>query len=155
MCKLALLLGLLAAPFAFAATASADQPQTATIPISFSVVDTRACGPSLPITTSGTGEIRITTFADGRQIRHSDVDITLSAGGKTVTNRQNNTVYVDGTTRTIVGAAWTINVPGQGVLVLDAGRLVLGPGGEVLFEAGPHELFHGDVAALCAYLSSP
>jgi hypothetical protein len=72
-----------------------------------------------------------------------------------VTTSQSNTVFVDGTTRTIVGAAWTINVAGQGALVLDAGRLVLGPGGEVVFEAGPHEMFHHDLAALCAYFSSP
>ncbi len=155
MRKLALLLGLLAAPLAVAGTASAEQPQTATIPISFAFVDTTSCGPSLPIATSGTGELEITTFADGRQIRHVDVDVTLTANGKTVTNISQNNQFVDGTTQTIVGAVVTINVPGQGVLVLDAGRLVLGAGGVVLFEAGPHEQFSGDLAALCAYFSSP
>src|SRR6266545_2727397 len=110
MRKLALLLGLLAAPFAF--------------------VDTTSCGPSLPIATSGTGELEITTFADGRQIRHVDVDVTLTANGKTVTNISQNNQFVDGTTQTIVGAV-------------------------VLFEAGPHEQFSGDLAALCAYFSSP
>lgn len=129
MRKLALLLGLLAALLPFAAAASADQPQTATIPVSFSSVNTSWCGSTLPITTSGTGEIQITTFSDGRQIRHFDVDITLSANGKTLTNSQQNTVFVDGTTRTIVGAAWTITVSGQGPLLIDAGRLVLGPDG--------------------------
>jgi len=154
MRKLALLLGLLAAPLAVAGTASAEQPQTTTIPISFAFVDTSSCGPSLPIATSGTGELQITTFADGRQIRHLDSDVTLSANGKTVTSNQTGNVFVDSGGRTIVGTAATITVPGEGLLVLDVGKLVLDPSGAVLFEAAPHELFSHDLAALCAYFAN-
>jgi hypothetical protein len=153
MKKLVLLAALAVAALGFAASASAAAPDVFTVPIADSFVDTDTCGASLPITTTAAGTIRFTTFADGTQIRHGDITVTLSANGKTATNNQHFNVFVTDTTRTIVGAVFTINVPGYGLLTLDAGRLVLGPDG-LLFAAGPHESFYGDVAGLCSYLSN-
>jgi hypothetical protein len=153
MKKLAMLAALLGTALGFAASASAAAPDVFTVPISDSFADTDTCGPALPITTTLTGTIRFTTFADGNQIRHGDITATLSANRKTVTNNQHFNVFVTDTTRTVVGAVFTINVPGHGVLALDAGRLVLGADG-VLFAAGPHGPFYGDVAGLCSYLSN-
>jgi hypothetical protein len=153
MKKLVMLVALLGSTLGFAASASAGAPDVFTVPISDSFVDTDMCGPALPITTTSTGTIRFTTFANGDQIRHGDITVTLSANGKTVTNDQHFNVFVTDATRTVVGAVVTINVPGHGVLLLDAGRLVLGPDG-VVFAAGPHGPFYGDVAGLCSYLSS-
>lgn len=153
MKKLVLLVALLGTALGFVASASASAPDVFTVPISDSFVDTDTCGSALPITTTTTGSIRFTTFADGNQIRHGDITATLSANGKALTNNQHFNVFVTDTTRTVVGAVFTINVPGQGVPALDAGRLVLGPDG-VVFAAGPHEPFYGDVAGLCSYLSS-
>lgn len=153
MKKLALLVALVATALGFAATASAGAPAVFTVPISDSFVDTDICGASLPVTTTVSGTIRFTTFADGSQIRHGDITVTLAANGKTLTNNQYFNVFLTDTTRTIVGAIVTYNVPGYGTLQLDAGRLVLGPDG-VLFEAGPHQGFNGDVAGLCSYLST-
>jgi hypothetical protein len=153
MKKLMFLVAVLGAALGFAATASAGAPGVFTVPISDSFVDTDICGAALPVTTTISGAIRFTTFADGSQIRHGDITVTLAANEKTVTNDQHFNVFVTETTRTVVGAVVTYNVPGYGTLQLDAGRLVLGPDG-VLFEAGPHEGFNADVAGLCSYLSN-
>ncbi|MFL5915044.1 MAG: hypothetical protein ACJ752_05335 [Gaiellaceae bacterium] len=152
MRKLVLLLALLSAPLAVAANASADRPQVFTVPFVDSSVDTDTCGASLPINDTRTGTIRFTTFADGSQIRHGDVTVTLSANGKTLTYDQHFNVFITDTSRTVVGLVGTIKVPGYGTVV-EAGRLVLGPDG-VVFESGRHQLFNGDVAGLCSYLSS-
>jgi hypothetical protein len=152
MKKLVLLMALLGAALGFAAHASAAPPEVFTVPFVDSSVDTDTCGPSLPITTVRTGTIRFTTFADGSQIRHGDVTVTLAANGKTLTYDQHFNVFLTDTTRTVVGLVATIHVPSYGTIV-EAGRLVLGPDG-VLFESGAHELFNGDVAGLCSYLSS-
>ena len=71
---------------------------------------------------------------------------------KTLTYDQHFNVFVTDTSRTVVGLVGTIKVPGYGTVV-EAGRLVLGPDG-VVFESGRHQLFNGDVAGLCSYLSS-
>jgi hypothetical protein len=43
-------------------------------------------------------------------------------------------------------------LPGAGLLMLDAGRVVFGNDGDVTV-AGPHVLLEGDVGALCAALA--
>jgi hypothetical protein len=55
-------------------------------------------------------------------------------------------------TTTLVGLQFHNNVPGQGIVALDAGRIVIDwATGEVIFEAGPHPGFEGiDWCALLA-----
>ena len=53
----------------------------------------------------------------------------------------------------MIGEAFAITVPGQGVAVLGAGKLVFDAEGNVIFEAGPHQVLHGDfVTLICAAL---
>lgn len=60
---------------------------------------------------------------------------------------------VDGNTGTFTGAAFRINLPGQGVIYLMAGRLVVDfDTGEVLFEAGPQYWLEGNLDELCTAL---
>ena len=63
--------------------------------------------------------------------------------------------FVNGTF-TETGVLRHVTVPGEGIVLHESGRLVTGlEDEEVIFEAGPHQLFHGDLAAFCAALASP
>jgi hypothetical protein len=58
-------------------------------------------------------------------------------------------------TQTSSGVIWNLNVPGHGVIALDAGTVVFDMDTwEMLHEGGPHQVLHGlDVVdALCSYL---
>ena len=60
---------------------------------------------------------------------------------------------VDANIFTVMGPAFRINLPGQGVIFLMAGRLVLDLStGEVLFEAGPQDWLEGNLDELCTAL---
>jgi hypothetical protein len=52
-----------------------------------------------------------------------------------------------------IGSIFRIVIPGQGIVAQDTGIITFDLAtGEVLFEGGPHEVFHGE-ADLCALLS--
>lgn len=51
------------------------------------------------------------------------------------------------------GLRLVVTVPGMGVVLLDAGTFVTDAAGNVVFEAGPHQLLHGDVTEFCAAMS--
>jgi hypothetical protein len=58
----------------------------------------------------------------------------------------------------VVGTVHNVQVPGYGVLVLDAGNIVFdfsGPAPLILFEAGPHQFIREGYAAVCAYFVAP
>lgn len=58
-------------------------------------------------------------------------------------------------TVTYVGLVYGITVPGEGVAVLDTGRVIFdGDAVEenIIFEAGPHQYLHGGDAVICAAL---
>lgn len=152
------LLAVALAPLALAGTALADPPTKTTVssgPETFVVPD--LC--SFPITITDTRTVTTITFENGDVQRHVRVDATLSANGMSVSENDSVNVFIDASSprvRTIVGAFTRISVPGAGILVLEAGRIVFDVGtGAILFEAGPHDFtFHGDTAALCAYLGA-
>ncbi len=54
---------------------------------------------------------------------------------------------------TYTGQAINVVIPGTGVVLHDVGKIVIGQGG-LIFEGGPHDLFHGDTGALCEALCS-
>ena len=64
-----------------------------------------------------------------------------------------NTVLVDRIARTAAttGIVFRYVVPGAGAILLDVGRIVTDHG-NIVFEAGPHQFFDGDLAGLCAAL---
>jgi hypothetical protein len=66
-----------------------------------------------------------------------------------------STSFQDGA-RLELGLRNTYSVPGEGVVLLDAGRIVIDlVTGEVLFEAGQHEFLEGDAEAFCSFFADP
>lgn len=62
--------------------------------------------------------------------------------------------FVSGTF-TETGVLRHVTLPGEGIVLHESGRLVLGLDDDSLLgEAGPHQLFGGDLAAFCAALAS-
>jgi hypothetical protein len=53
---------------------------------------------------------------------------------------------------TTTGVVARIAIPGRGVVLLDAGKIV-SRGGQVTYRSGTHQLHDGDFAALCAALA--
>ena len=157
MHRLMLFLTVVGTTVALAGTALASAPTKTTVssgPDTFVVGD--LCNFPISITDSRT--VTTITFDNGDVQRHVRVDATLSANGKTVSENDSINVYIDAdspTVRTIIGAFTRISVPGAGILVLEAGRIVFDVAtGTILFDAGPHDFtFDGDIAALCGYLS--
>jgi hypothetical protein len=59
-------------------------------------------------------------------------------------------------TRTVVGKAFALIDPGQGIVIQDMGRVVFDAPHHVSFEAGPHEVLRADLDQLaCTALSTP
>lgn len=108
------------------------------------------------------GHIIRTTFYDndGNVTRaHVNVfgliEITNPATGKTLKGIQSNLYDIpDPSTRVTSGLRFMAHVPGGGVVILDAGRVVT-VDGDIVFEAGPHQFVNGDVQEFCGYLGSP
>lgn len=96
-------------------------------------------------------EVRVTTFFDqaGNPVRaqikvnHFGV-ITNPVTGESVEDPIHQTIIVDlvdGTT-TQVGLVFSATVPGVGVVFHDVGRVVFDAEDNLIFEAGPHDVFH-------------
>lgn len=86
--------------------------------------------------------------------------ITWSANGVTATTRSETAVVIftfdpDGSVSTHAenGIVFDFVVPGVGTVLMEVGRLVLDGQGDLLFEAGPHQLRDGDLDGLCTALS--
>lgn len=81
---------------------------------------------------------------------------TASANGKTLlTNYPQviRTTFSDNT-RTEMGLSIAYRVPGQGLILINTGRLVLDRAtGDVIFSAGPHDVVEGNVSAFCDYFA--
>ena len=106
-------------------------------------------------------DVRVTTFFDnaGNPIEvqvHSNFDgiITNSVTGRTVRDPGHFTITIDlqeGTT-TYAGLVFAITVPGEGIAVLDAGKVVFDAEGNVVFVGGPHQFLEEGPALICAAL---
>jgi hypothetical protein len=164
MRQLTVLLGLIGTlALAFAATAGATPPTTETFHDEGSMIDTELCG--FAINASFEVDDRITTFYDSagdpiRVVERLTFLGTLTNGDKSVVDNDNWVVVHDlvGGTDIFLGTVFNINVPGEGVVVLDAGRVIFdAETGEILFEGGPHQALHGegDFEAICDYLADP
>jgi hypothetical protein len=84
--------------------------------------------------------------------------VTNPATGQSVKDPAYGTRFFDfvNGTRGPVGLYFSTTVPGVGVVFHDVGRLVRDlEDGTILFEAGPHDMLHGDYIALfCAALGA-
>jgi hypothetical protein len=157
---LACVIAVASALFPGPARASSDRTIMGGFPIAVNGVfepESSVCG--FPIIAEMTGEGRFQVFLDGdgnflRAHVHLSVKGTLTANGLTVRlGRSVNQFFeVDGTV-TEVGLVFRDSAPGVGVVLMDRGRLVFDPDGELAFEAGPHPQLHGDFGDLCAALT--
>ena len=115
---------------------------------------------SFPITAdqAGRGTFQVLSDANGtptRVVVHNTWVGTLQANGKTDVEHaaQTDTFdLVDGTT-TQVGMIHDLSF-GQGVVIHDVGLLRFNPDGSLTFEAGPHQGFDGDPAAIASLCDS-
>jgi hypothetical protein len=97
---------------------------------------------------------RFQTFydADGNPVKvvdhggFTETD-TNSVTGKTLPFSQNwiETFDLVAGTRTVVGKAFLMTDPSQGVVIQDTGRVVFDTPDHVVFEAGQHAPLHGDL----------
>jgi hypothetical protein len=160
-----LLVVLLALPLALAAPALAVPPTTEVVTIEdFSFVDTSLCG--FEVTSTENGRFKVTTFFDeeGNPVQsiltNSNLRYTSTAetNGKTLLTNYALVVitsFEDGT-RLELGLRNAYQVPGEGVVLLDAGRVIIDLAtGDVVFEAGQHQFLEGDSDAFCSFFADP
>jgi hypothetical protein len=141
-----------------ASAAYADQPAfTHNEPITFDQFDTTSC--AFPFREIGDGFVSRTVFVDEngnptRILTHFNLDgvAVNEANGKTAQLQENLIVNRDLETgeRTWSGMRIKATMPGGGALLIDVGRVIFDSTGEVIFEAGQHQLIHEDFADFCA-----
>ena len=129
-------------------------------PIDFAFVDTQMCG--FPVGVSFLGTVTRTNYldADGNVLRTVAIVVytstfegpsaTLSGKG----TRHIETDWVSGI-QTESGAYRAVTSPGEGMVLLDAGRLqtAIDDGSELLFEAGFHEDWYLQYEEICEALA--
>lgn len=116
------------------------------------------CGDFI-IVADGAGSTQLTTFFDrhgapSRLTLHGNYSglMTNSESGKSIADAPsiaNITVDLVTGVQTNVGAYWTVTAPGQGVVLIEAGRLVFDGEGPPVFIAGPHLPPPAMIAVLC------
>ena len=142
-----------------ASPASARAPQREVFRFSGSVV-VADCGGGVTLTETFTDVNTFITFFDasGNPVRvefHDNFDgvITNSASGNTYRDPGHVTIVfdvVDGSV-TFRGEFFAIVAPGVGIVVQDTGTLTFDADGNIIFQAGPHQMSSG-TADLCSVL---
>jgi hypothetical protein len=82
--------------------------------------------------------------------------VTATANGKTLLANDPVVNFTSFLSDTVVrlGLVYNYTVPGAGVVLLETGRVVFDLAtGDVLFEAGPHQVLEGDTEAFCSYFA--
>ncbi len=156
--------------FAFAAPALAVPPTTEVTEVElgdFASVNTELCG--FPIAFDESGSFKVKTFydAEGNPVRsiltnfNQRYSATATANGKTLSTNYPLTIHTsfvggEEDLRLELGLRNAYTVPGAGVVLLDAGRVIIDQAtGDVLFEAGQHQFLEGDAEAFCDYFADP
>jgi hypothetical protein len=154
------LAGVLLVLFVIASPAAAVKPQPFFEEFEDSFTDTESC--SFPVEVRFVGTIRGLEFFDREgnlvrvQAHGKDVGTaTNPANGKTASGVDNwlDVFDVESGEFATLGLFFHLNVPGAGVVLLDAGHIRFDADGNVVHLAGPHQVFEGDFAALCAALA--
>ena len=153
-------------PLVFAAPALAVPPTTEVTVVElgdFASVNTELCG--FPIRFDESGSFKVKTFydAEGNPERtvltnfNDRYTATATANGKTLSTNYPLAVITYGEDlRLELGLRNAYRVPGAGVVLLDAGRVVINLATEdVVFEAGQHQFLEGDADAFCNYFAVP
>jgi hypothetical protein len=135
-------------------TGSSRAPLTETISVPFTFAD--PCPQGFTLVNSGRADIRQTIFFDrlGTPVRtqahfHLRATIMNTSTGKSLRNNADFTVFdlVTGVTE-VVGKAMILTDRGKGIIVQDAGKITFDAEGNVIFEAGVHDLQNGDAPSL-------
>jgi hypothetical protein len=155
------------AALAIASTAQATPPtheNIGTLPYAFTV-DCSPYGFAFENQVVGEEEVTIDTFFNSqgesrKVVVHDSFDETdrNSVTGKTLRFRGNRVETFDlvAGTRTVVGISFVVTDPGHGIVIHDTGRVVFDAPFHVSFEAGPHDVLHGDVDQFaCSALAVP
>ena len=142
-----------------ASPASARQPQREVVRESGSFL-AADCGGGVVLTETFTQVQTFTVFFDasGNPIRLQLVAnfvgvITNSASGNTYRDPGHDMVVLDVVSGsvTIHGEFFAIVAPGVGIVVQDTGRITFDADGNIIFQAGPHQMLTG-TADLCSVL---
>lgn len=113
------------------------------------------CG--MQITADGTLRGHATTYPNGLERVHVQVDLVLTGNGKTAREQATFNVTVDpeAGTVTLRGTVVNIHAQGSGQLLKDVGRIVRDLGtGEVDARAGRWEVLDDDFDTVCSYFSA-
>jgi hypothetical protein len=162
MRRLAFLLGLVV-PLVCAATAAAVQPTATTQQFHRSSPNFLSC-PGFDVVADFDITRVSTTFYDSegnpiRIARHLTYVGTLGnpLTGRSLADEGNVLVTINlaaGTT-TFDGKGRVDTVPGLGVVFHVSGRMMFDAGGDLVFEAGPHDDLDNNLGGLCSYLATP
>ena len=149
---------MLAAILATAAAATAAGPEITRFSVQDSYVDTQTC-PGIPIQTQLEGNVSVKVFSETRVQVKQRLIYTASANGKTVTDNETFTEFVnpENGVHRFAGTTINIQVPGYGRVLADTGVITVDFSTEpptVIHEGGPHPLFRDGYGPLCEYLAS-
>ena len=155
------------AALAIATAAQATPPiheDIGTLPYA-STVDCSPYGFAFENQVVGAEEVTVDTFFNSqgeprRVVVHDSFDETdtNSVTGKILRFRGNRVETFDlvAGTRTVTGISFVVTDPGHGIVIHDTGRVVFDAPFHVSFEAGPHDVLHGDVDQFaCSALAAP
>ncbi len=162
MRKWFLALALIVLSLVFAAAALAIPPTTEVdVVVNDVSVDSDICAFDVTFVENGTFKTKTYYDSEGNEVKtiltNSSVRFTstASANGKTLLTNYPLVFITRGDGDIRVGLRNAYHVPGAGVVLLDAGRLILDiDTGDVVFESGQHELLNGSVDAFCGYFAS-
>lgn len=144
-----LALALAATALTLAPGAAADPPTFDRSIVDRTVVDYWSC--PFPVTLWIHGDVREMLVDGERLVSRRHLEVAFSANGRTLTTSQSFMSTERETTQTFVGLIHNVNVPGEGVVMLTAGRVVFDlVGGTVLLDSGPGS----GVSALCTFLAA-
>jgi hypothetical protein len=154
-----LVIGAAIALLAAASPATATPPtheDLGTIPYEFTV-DCSPFGLTFEDEVQGEEQVAVDTFYDAHgamrtvvvhdSFRETDRNSVTGETLRFAGNRVETFNLVEGT-RTVVGRSFLMTDPGHGVVIHDTGRVVFDAPFHVSFEAGPHDVLHGDVDEL-------
>jgi hypothetical protein len=161
MTMLLTLAAVMALMLALAGSASAAKPEVTTFHIEGTEFITD-CG-DFDVLTDFVFDIRSIVFFDDEgnadfarsHVRIHDFYYNSETGeGFAETEASNNVSDLpSGEEITSVGLRYHVTVPGEGLVLVDAGRLEFDENGEVVFAAGPHQVEEEDFDELCEALA--
>jgi len=160
-------IGAAAIALALAASARAVEPATVVFRVDNFTWTDDLCGFPVTHVENGTGKVAVFFDPQGDPIKAINTDmgrftITASANGKTLVSNEPTVLILDFHANTLaqLGLIAAFHVPGEGVILLAAGRLLVVPTGapptpaDVITIDGPHQPIEGDVAVYCSYFAS-